>query len=417
MEDNGVIRFGWNGANQLSPSSDDVIGPSYFSEIPTSSTVRGVACGHRTTLLFTKSGDLIGCGHDNGILLGNAKETDGDKVTIPTTLKLKFKVWKAFCGANHASAIDFFHQLFTWGSNEFGQLGRLVDIDNKIEYKPDLCLKGVPVIDAALGFSHTIILTDGGKVFVCGDGRRGQLGLGTEKVVSHENNGKWIVRNITSSSPTMVESFDHIEIIGIAAGDYHSLFLDKQGLLYSCGDNTFGRLGYAVNNANPKPKKLPVFGSKKFRQIKGVDLAQSHNNSGTKAENSVMDANVNNDSNGNIQTDPIEEVCFLKACRIGAGGASNYALANDNKVYTWGFNSRGQLGLGSFTNVISPSPIESFGDHTGIVIISVSMGEDHTIFLSETGNLYGCGLSSSGRLGILFDDDMDHKTESLTNKL
>ena len=202
----------------------------------------------------------------------------------------------------------FFHQLFTWGSNEFGQLGRLVDIDNKIEYKPDLCLKDVPVIDAALGFSHTIILTDGGKVFVCGDGRRGQLGLGTEKVVSHENNGKWIVRNATSSTPTIVESFDHIEIIGIAAGDYHSLFLDKQGMLYSCGDNTFGRLGYAMTTPI-QSQKLPVFGSKKIRQIKVVDLAQSHNDSGTKAENLVKDTNVNNDSDGNIQTEP-SRVCF-----------------------------------------------------------------------------------------------------------
>ena len=106
----------------------------------------------------------------------------------------------------------------------------------------------------------------------------------------------------------------------------------------------------------------------------------------------------------------------MKACTIGAGGASNFALANDKKVYTWGFNSRGQLGLGSFTNVISPSPIEGFGDHTGIVIVCISMGEDHTIFLSETGNLYGCGLSSSGRLGIVVDDDMDHKTKGFNQQ-
>ena len=99
MEDNGVIRFGWNGANQLSPSSMMLLALLFFRNTY-SSTVRGVACGHRTTLLFTKSGDLIGCGHDNGIFW-ECQGNDGDKVTIPTTLKLKFKVWKAFAGKSY----------------------------------------------------------------------------------------------------------------------------------------------------------------------------------------------------------------------------------------------------------------------------------------------------------------------------
>ena len=38
--------------------------------------------------------------------------------------------------------------------------------------------KGCPCKANSLGFSHTIILLEEGKVMACGDGKKGQLGLG-----------------------------------------------------------------------------------------------------------------------------------------------------------------------------------------------------------------------------------------------
>ena len=70
--------------------------------------------------------------------------------------------------------------------------------------------------------------------------------------------------------------------------------------------------------------------------------------------------------------------------RIGSGGASNYAIANDNNVYTWGFNSRGQLGQGTFNDCMLPTPLQCFGNNTEIIIIDIAMGEDHTIFNMQT---------------------------------
>ena len=410
-DNTGIIRFGWNGMNQISSKEEEVIPPSTFSEIA-HHKIRDVALGSMTTIFVTKQGLLIGCGSDlNGILLGNGKIDKEKKVKVPIQLKLKFKVLKCFCGATHIGAIDFFRNLHTWGCNEFGQLGRLIDIDNKIEYEPEICIKDVPVKEIALGFSHTIILLEEGKVMVCGDGKKGQLGLGMEKVLSHENQ-KWIEQYISTYQPTFMKDFEHLDIVSIAAGDYHSIFLDAQGFVYSCGDNTYGRLGFASKTFVGKPKKLTVFGSKKHRKViidKNDDNDEAkknaNDNNDDKKQKDVNNNNNNNDNNDNKkEEDVVTESYTLKAMRIGSGGASNYAIANDNNVYTWGFNSRGQLGQGTFNDCMLPTPLQCFGNNTEIIIIDIAMGEDHTIFLSDTGNLYACGLGSSGRLGIALNN-------------
>ena len=44
-------------------------------------------------------------------------------------------------------------------------------------------------------------------------------------------------------------------------------FAAGDGFVYSCGDNTYGRLGFASKTFVGKPKKLTVFGSKKHRKV------------------------------------------------------------------------------------------------------------------------------------------------------
>eukprot|EP00944_MAST-04C_sp_MAST-4C-sp1_P012340 g12340.t1 len=406
-----IVRFGWNGTNCLSSSDDQIIPPSLYDEITSiyPHKIRGVTLGNVTTIFVTQEGGLIGCGSDtNGILLGNGAKDENKTVKVPTQLNIKFKVLKCFCGATHAGAIDFFRNLHTWGSNEFGQLGRMIDIDHKIEYEPDICVSGTPVEEVALGFSHTIILSKEGKVMACGSGKKGQLGLGKEKIISPETQ-KWIEQYVSTHTPLPIKFFDHLHIISIAAGDYHSLFLDGHGLVYSCGDNSYGRLGYWSETFVAIPQKLPVFGSKKYRKvIHSTRTTCDEEKEGVEESVEQEKCNGNNKNENKCSTESYQ----LKALKIGSGGASNYAIANDNNVYTWGFNSRGQLGLGSFDDTVSPRALQCFGNNSEIIIIDVAMGEDHTIYLSESGNLYGCGLCSSGRLGINVSADNGKKKDN-----
>ena len=123
-------------------------------------------------------------------------------------------------------------KLFCWGANNYGQLGighmseqetlpRIVNLDNISE----LCVENIKSIIG--GGGHTVLLTKGGEVFVCGWNKAGQLGLG------HTNN---------------VDKFAKVDlgdnfIEEVAAGWDFTILLDKTGTLLCCGSNSFGQLG------------------------------------------------------------------------------------------------------------------------------------------------------------------------------
>eukprot|EP01130_Rhizamoeba_saxonica_P007495 TRINITY_DN3031_c2_g2_i2.p1 TRINITY_DN3031_c2_g2~~TRINITY_DN3031_c2_g2_i2.p1 ORF type:complete len:730 (-),score=102.00 TRINITY_DN3031_c2_g2_i2:67-2256(-) len=68
-------------------------------------------------------------------------------------------------------------------------------------------------------------------------------------------------------------------------------------------------------------------------------------------------------------------------------------LTNDGRVYSWGDNKNGQLGLGSiYSNIGTPTEIEGLCN-----IVSLNCGYCHCIAMSQTGIVYTWGLNSQGQ--------------------
>jgi hypothetical protein len=82
--------------------------------------------------------------------------------------------------ASHYGAIDNLGGLWMWGRNEKGQLG--VGHTKNI-YKPQKVLNNV--VTAAVARQHTLVVNKDGEVYVAGEGRMGQTGLGPQRDVSH----------------------------------------------------------------------------------------------------------------------------------------------------------------------------------------------------------------------------------------
>jgi hypothetical protein len=72
--------------------------------------------------------------------------------------------------------------------------------------------------------------------------------------------------SLTDSSdqciPQLVDSLQGIKFVGASAGHRHSLFLDEQGGLYSCGAGVSGCLGHGNNQSQMYPMKLQAFGKR-----------------------------------------------------------------------------------------------------------------------------------------------------------
>jgi hypothetical protein len=98
------------------------------------------------------------------------------------------------------------------------------------------------------GLSHSLALTEGGRVFGWGKNSHGQLGV----EVRH------------SSEPVIIELSD-LKIQKISCGSNHSLLLSCDGDIYAFGENERGEIGNGTRDKQSFPIKLEL--NKKFIDI------------------------------------------------------------------------------------------------------------------------------------------------------
>lgn len=150
------------------------------------------------------------------------------------------------------------------------------------------------------------------------------------------------------STPTLIEILQWTPIRQIAAGGYHSAILSSTGAIYLWGKNEFGQLGLSdeVNRTVPCLQK-----SLRNQKIVHINLGEEH----------------------------------------------SAALTQEGGLFTWGAGMYGQLGHGKNSNEILPRKVFEL---MGICLIQVSCGRCHTLAVSKIGRVYSFGLNGSGQLGI-----------------
>ena len=94
----------------------------------------------------------------------------------------------------------------------------------------------------------------------------------------------------------------------------------------------------------------------------------------------------------------IEELCDKSVIQFYNAKYSAFVLTSDNKLYGWGNNLYGQLGLKVINDskIYKPVLIEDLND---IIIKQISCGSLHTLILSNDGIVYGWGDNRFGQIG------------------
>ncbi len=89
---------------------------------------------------------------------------------------------------------------------------------------------------------------------------------------------------------------------------------------------------------------------------------------------------------------------------VSAGAYHSVAVTNDGRAYVWGWNTVGQLGLGPLFPepvLTSPEPARFFLEGgPAMAVTEVACGYDYTIVRTAAGRLYGFGSNSEGQLGL-----------------
>lgn len=293
--------------------------------------ILAIAVGEYHKLFLTEKGKVYGYGGNLSGQLGLNHGGNQDTPQLITALQ-DIKIIAVAASSYHSFFLTKDNKVYGCGVNTYGQLA-LADYSTQFTPQPILALLDKKIIAMAAGYSHSLFLSDMGKVYCCGENAYGQLGLG------HKN---WQTR------PTLVSALQDKKIIAIVTGNIHSLFLTNEGKVYSCGYNSHGQLGLGHSNEETTPQLITAFKDKKI-------------------------------------------------IAIAVGDDYSLFLTVEGEVYSCGKNSDGQLGLGHTSDQETPQLIISLKNKH---IVAITAGSSHSLFMTIDGELYGCGKSADGQLGI-----------------
>ncbi len=193
----------------------------------------GVACGHASSVFLKADGTVWTTGYNYFGELG-----DGTTVNKSTPVQV--------LGLTGITAIEagFDHVLFlkndgtVWsvGRNNFGQLGDGTQINRSIPIQIP-SLSGITAI--AAGGMFSLFLKNDGTVWAVGENSYGNLGDGLQSTFK--------------ITPGQVQNISGVT--AIATGTHHSLFLLSDGTVWGVGYNSAGTLGDGTSANN---RTLPV---------------------------------------------------------------------------------------------------------------------------------------------------------------
>ena len=98
----------------------------------------------------------------------------------------------------------------------------------------------------------------------------------------------------------------------------------------------------------------------------------------------------------------------LDIIALESGADHTIALRKDGTVWTWGVNSSGQLGDGSWANKNVPTRVAILTD-----IIRIATGYSHSLALKKDGTLWAWGANGNGQLG---DGTVDNRSTPIQVK-
>ncbi len=295
------------------------------------------------------------------------------------------KVWKSVrINGFHICALDAQNALFCWGRGNSGQMGATAPgwVLTPLEVFPGMTFK-----DFATGNVHTSALTSEGKIISLGSRVFGQLGDGLTSL--------WTTPDLIGTDTTWTR------VVGYGES---GCAINQAGELHCFGNNESGQLGVGddISRTTPVKASLPT-------TIQQAAVGRQHTCVLTTA-GKIMCAGRNASGQLGLGT-TMPQKSFIEIPTAGkpydgliwkalaAGEEHNCAISTTGRLFCWGRNSEGQVGL---TNPATGNLIEIVlmtGQTPPTDWVSVAAGQFHTCAARADGTLHCWGRNVEGQLG------------------
>jgi len=144
--------------------------------------------------------------------------------------------------------------------------------------------------------------------------------------------------------PKRIDSLEGIRIVGASAGHRHSMLLDSNGYIYSCGVGSGGALGHGNGTKQDYPMK-------------------------------IMEFETNN----------------ISILQISAGVDISMAVSTEGTVYAWGQTTGGRVGLPNVHDGHVTIPRRVIVGNDNEKAVDVECGYVHSLIVGYSGAIYMCG--------------------------
>jgi alpha-tubulin suppressor-like RCC1 family protein len=307
-------------------------------------------------------------GDDNKYYRLSGQRTSRHCVNWPVFLGGTGNIWT--WGSNSTGQNGFNHSFMTATQMSFNHYDWWRSTDNGgtgVHTTPD---GEVPkVIQIEGGYESGMCLMNSGEVYHWGYGGHGQNGDASTSNRDHPVRVGGSNQNVYLAANDSAHVFRSVRIKRIFLSNWqgynsstHSCYaIDEAGELWSWGYNGYGQLGTGNTTNYNTPQK-------------------------------IAKTNFNNEEIEAFWT-------------IGDAYASAYAYTKEKKLYVWGRNADGQLGIGNTTDQNTPQLVSTVTfDGTGVGEIKKFQGlnhsDDNTVaILTERGTIYTTGYNNQGHMG------------------
>jgi regulator of chromosome condensation len=282
----------------------------------------------------------------------------------------------------HCIALTKDNELLTWGVNDNKALGRPLpawsarevdedasdyDDDEGLELNPyesaptaipkEYFPDGTIFTSVAAGDSASFAVTSEGQVYGWGTFRNNEGIWG----FTEDADGKIVKEQKT---PLLIKNLKNIT--SVSCGDNHVLALDSKGGVYAWGSGQQDQLGRRI---------------------------------------------VARHAQKNLQPAPVPIKRSAKIEKIIAGPNHSFAIEKDGSVWSWGLNNFAQTGIPYGADkdndmITAPAKVKALEDYK---IAHIGIGANHSVALTDDGDLLTFGRLENYALGIKFDHIADNE--------
>lgn len=295
-----------------------------------------------------------------------------------------FGAWSAVAaGGNHNIGLKSDGTIRVWGLNNYGQLGLGIG-DTTNRSTPTKVGLGTDWSVVAAGNEYTVTIKTNRTLWAWGRNDEGELGDASTTT-------RYTPRPIGIAS----------DWLSVTTGSTHTIGMKTNKTLWAWGDNSFGQLGLENSGAGTnRTTPTPIGNDSDWSLVSGGDKYTIS----IKSTGSLWSWGLNNYGQLGLgdsmitRTTPTPIGNDSDWSAIVCGFGHSIALKTDGSLWTWGYNSSGQLGLGDNgvgTERTTPTKVDTASDWSAI-----AAGHYHSFAVKSNGTLWAWGDMSKGKLGF-----------------